>query len=203
MISSILLAAGESARMKGGNKLTKEINGVPIVKYAIKNILGSSVDELIIVLGHENEIIENIIEKNKKIKFIYNKNYKNGISTSIQIGIKNVSKKMEAFFISLGDMPDVNQNIYNKIIKTRYNYNKKLKANLKKEIFIPTFEGKKGNPILFSKHMVEKIMQIKDDNGAKELIELIELNKDKTLIVPLKSRGVTLDFNKQEDFISS
>ena len=100
-------------------------------------------------------------------------------------------------------MPDVNQNIYNKLIKTRYNYNKKLKANLKKEIFIPTFEGKKGNPILFSKHMVEKIMQIKDDNGAKELIELIELNKDKTLIVPLKSRGVTLDFNKQEDFISS
>jgi len=200
MISSILLAAGESARMKGGNKLTKEINGVPIVKYAIKNILGSSVDELIIVLGHENEIIENIIEKNKKIKFIYNKNYKNGISTSIQIGIKNVSKKMEAFFISLGDMPDVNQNIYNKIIKTRYNYNKKLKANLKKEIFIPTFEGKKGNPILFSKHMVGKIMQIKGDDVAKELIEL---NKDKTLIVPLKSRGVTLDFNKQEDFISS
>ena len=200
MISSILLAAGESERMKGENKLSKEINGVPIVKYAIKNILGSSVDELIIVLGHENEIIENIIEKNKKIKFIYNKNYKNGISTSIQIGIKNVSKKMEAFFISLGDMPDVNQNIYNKIIKTRYNYNKKLKANLKKEIFIPAFEGKKGNPILFSKHMVEKIMQIRGDNGANELIEL---NKDKSLIVPLKSRGVTLDFNKQEDFISS
>ena len=39
MISSILLAAGQSLRMKGENKLTKEINGVPLIKYAVKNIL--------------------------------------------------------------------------------------------------------------------------------------------------------------------
>ena len=43
-------------------------------------------------------------------------------------------------------------------------------------------------------------MQIKGDNGAKELIEL---NNDKTLYIPLKSRGITLDFDEQEDFISS
>ena len=200
MISSILLAAGQSLRMKGENKLTKEINGIPLIKYAVKNILGSAVDELIIVVGHEKEIIEKIIENKKKIRFIYNSNFADGISSSIKIGLENISKKSEAFFISLGDMPDVNQNIYNKIIKTRHNYNKKLKTNLKKEIFIPTFENEKGNPILFSKHMREKIMQIKGDNGARELIEL---NKDKTLNVPLKSRGVTLDFDEREDFISS
>ena len=200
MISSILLAAGQSLRMNGENKLTKEINGIPLIKYAVKNILGSAVDELIIVVGYEKEIIEKIIENKKKIRFIYNSNFTDGISSSIKIGLENISKKSEAFFISLGDMPDVNQNIYNKLIKTRYNYNKKLKTNLKKEIFIPTFENEKGNPILFSKHMREKIMQIKGDNGARELIEL---NKDKTLNVPLKSRGVTLDFDEQEDFISS
>ena len=200
MISSILLAAGQSLRMKGGNKLTKEINGIPLIKYAVKNILGSAVDELIIVVGHEKEVLEKIIEKNKKIRFIYNSNFADGISSSIKIGLENISKKSEAFFISLGDMPDVNQNIYNKLIKTRYNYNKKLKTNFKKEIFIPTFENEKGNPILFSKHMKEQIMQIKGDNGAKELIEL---NKNKTLNVPLKSRGITLDLDEQEDFISS
>ena len=200
MISSILLAAGQSLRMKGENKLTKEINGIPLIKYTVKNILGSAVDELIIVVGHEKEIIEKIIENKKKIRFIYNSNFADGISSSIKIGLENISKKSEAFFISLGDMPDVNQNIYNKLIKTRYNYNKKLKTNLKKEIFIPTFENEKGNPILFSKHMKEKIMQIKGYNGARELIEL---NKDKTLNVPLKSRGVTLDFDEREDFISS
>ena len=156
-----------------------------------------SEDEIIIVLGHEKEIIKNIIQKNKKIKFVYNKNYKNGISSSIQTGLRIISKKMEAFFICLGDMPDVNQNIYNKMIKTKLNYNKKLKPNFKKEIFIPTYEKKNGNPVLFTKHMKEKIMQISGDDGAKELIEIY---KSKALLIPVKNRGITLDFDIQEDF---
>jgi len=39
MISAILLAAGQSKRMDGENKLTKKINGIPLVKHSIKNIL--------------------------------------------------------------------------------------------------------------------------------------------------------------------
>ena len=58
MISAILLAAGESKRMKDENKLIKEINGLPLIKHAVKNILGSAIDELIIVLGHEKEVIK-------------------------------------------------------------------------------------------------------------------------------------------------
>ena len=50
MISSILLAAGQSKRMNGQNKLTKEINGIPLIKYSINNILESDINELIIVV---------------------------------------------------------------------------------------------------------------------------------------------------------
>ena len=196
-ISAILLAAGQSKRMNGENKLTKEIQGAPLIKHSVKSILASSIDELIVVLGHQKETIEKLIDKNKKIKFVYNKNYKNGISSSIQTGLRIISKKMEAFFICLGDMPDVNQNIYNKMIKTKLNYNKKLKPNFKKEIFIPTYEKKNGNPVLFTKHMKEKIMQISGDDGAKELIEIY---KSKALHIPVKNRGITLDFDIQEDF---
>ena len=197
MISAILLAAGQSKRMNGENKLTKEIQGAPLIKHSVKSILASSIDELIVVLGHQKETIEKLIDENKKIKFVYNKNYKNGISSSIQTGLRIISKKMEAFFICLGDMPDVNQNIYNKMIKTKLNYNKKLKPNFKKEIFIPTYEKKNGNPVLFTKHMKEKIMQISGDDGAKELIEIY---KSKALHIPVKNRGITLDFDIQEDF---
>ena len=199
MISSILLAAGESKRMENENKLVKEVNGISILKYAVKNILGSSIDELIIVLGHEKEIVENIIEKNKKIKFIYNKNYKNSVTSSMQAGLESISKKAEAFFICLGDMPNVNQNIYNKLIKTRYNYNRKLPPEKKKEIVIPTFEEKDGNPILFSKFMKDKIMNISGDFGAKKIIEM---NKEKILYVPVKNNGIILDFDTKNNFNS-
>ena len=35
--------------MKGENKLVREIDGIPIIKYAVKNILSSTVNEIIIV----------------------------------------------------------------------------------------------------------------------------------------------------------
>ena len=93
MISTILLAAGQSLRMKGENKLVKKIKGIPLIKYAVKNILASTVDEIIIVLGHEKDLIRNIIGLNRKIKFVYNKDFKKGISSSIKIGLKSISKK--------------------------------------------------------------------------------------------------------------
>ena len=58
MVSAILLAAGQSKRMNGENKLTKKIKGIPLIKYALNNILKSSVNEIVIVLGYQNKIIE-------------------------------------------------------------------------------------------------------------------------------------------------
>ena len=108
MISAILLAAGQSKRMNGENKLTKKIEGQPLIKHSIINILESSVDELIIVTGYQNEILEKIIDKNKKIKIVFNYQFKSGMSSSIKTGIKNLSENTKAFFICLGDMPMVN-----------------------------------------------------------------------------------------------
>jgi len=197
MISAIMLAGGQSSRMNGENKLIKEIEGIPLIKHSIKNILASGVDEVIIVLGFEKEIVEKCIEENKKIKCVYNKNYKTGIASSIKTGLINISKNSEAFFICLGDMPKVNQNVYNKMIKVRYKYNKKLKPQYKKEIFIPTYEGQKGNPILFSKFFKEKIMQINGDVGGKKILEL---NKNKILNILFNTNSVILDFDTQDSF---
>jgi len=158
MISAILLAAGQSKRMNGENKLIRKIRGVPLIKLSVKNILASSIDELIIVLGHQKEIIEKLIDKNEKIKFVFNKNFEKGMASSIKIGLNNLSQKTEAFFICLGDMPMVNNDTYNQLIKSRNN----------KEIIVPTHKGQQGNPILFSKSAKEKIMVIQGDVGAKK-----------------------------------
>ena len=197
MNSCILLAAGESKRMNGENKLIKEIEGIPLIKYSVKNILGSTVDELIIVTGYQKEIIENIIDKNKKIKFVYNKDFSNGIASSIIAGLCEISTKAKNFFISLADMPNVNQNIYNKLIKGKNSYNIKLKPENRKEIIIPTSDGKDGNPVLFSIFMKNDVMKISGDRGAKEIIEN---KKNKILRIPFEGDGVILDFDTQDNF---
>ena len=187
MISAILLAAGQSKRMNGQNKLIKEIQGIPLIKHSIKNILSSSIDELIIVLGHQKEIIEKIIDKEKKIKIVFNKNFKNGMASSIKVGLKHLSEKTDAFFICLGDMPLINSDIYNQIIKSRN----------QKEIIVPIFDNQQGNPVLFAKSLKEKIMTIEGDNGAKKILEQ---NKNKILNIEIKNQSILKDFNTLESF---
>ena len=188
MISAILLAAGQSKRMDGENKLTKEIQGTPLIKLSVKNIIASSIDELIIVLGHQKEIIEKLIDKNEKIKFVFNKNFEKGMASSIKIGLNNLSEKTEAFFICLGDMPMVNSNIYNQLINSRN----------QKNIIVPTYNGQQGNPVLFDKSMKEKIMAIQGDVGAKKILKL---NRDTILNVEVGNQSIRKDFNTKDDFI--
>ena len=187
MVSAILLAAGQSKRMNGENKLTKEIKSIPLIKLSVKNILASSINELIIVLGHQKEIIEKLIDKNEKIKFVFNKDFESGMASSIKVGLNNLSEKTEAFFICLGDMPMVSHDIYNQLIKSKDN----------KEIIVPTYKGQQGNPVLFDKSMKEKVLDIRGDVGAKKILEL---NEDKILNLEIKDKNISKGFDTLNDF---
>ena len=189
MISAILLAAGQSKRMGGENKLTKKIQDVPLIKLSVKNILASSVNELIIVLGHQREIIEKLIDKHEKIKFVSNKDFESGMASSIKTGLNHLSNNTEAFFICLGDMPMVNSDIYNQLIKSKN----------QKNIIVPTYNDQQGNPVLFDKSMREKVTDITGDAGAKKILEL---NKDKILNLEINDQSITKGFNTKGDFSS-
>jgi len=163
--------------------------GMLISQPKIKNILSSSVDELIVVLGYQKEVIEKIIDKNEKVKFVFNKNFESGIASSIKTGLNHLSEKTEAFFICLGDMPMVSHNIYNQLIKSKDN----------KEIIVPTYKGQQGNPVLFDKSMKEKVLDIRGDVGAKKILEL---NKDKISNLEINNQNISKSFNTQDDFSS-
>jgi len=190
MISAILLAAGQSRRMDGENKLIKKIDGIPLIKHSIKNILDSSVDELIIVLGYQKKTIEETIEDHNKIKFVFNANFDKGVSSSIKTGLSNLSNKTQAFFISLADMPYVNKDIYNELIELKKN-------NKEKEIFVPYYKEQQGNPILFSIKMKESFNKIYGDNGAKNL--LLD-NSKKVSRILVSDKSVVMDFDTEENF---
>ena len=187
MISAILLAAGQSKRMNGENKLAKEIQGIPLIKHSVKNILASSVNELVVILGHQKGIIEKLVDKNEKIKFIFNKDFESGMASSIKTGLDNLSEKSEAFFICLGDMPLIDKNIYNQIINSRKN----------NEIIVPTYKGQQGNPVLFSKSIKKKFMTIEGDVGGKKILQL---NKDKVFSFNTTNENIIKDFNTKENF---
>ena len=67
MIKAILLAAGQSKRLKGQNKLIKKFKSIPLINHVLGSLLKSKVNKIIIVIGYQKEKIKKIVKKNKKI----------------------------------------------------------------------------------------------------------------------------------------
>ena len=189
MISSILLAAGQSKRMKGENKLLKKYKKKYLINHILKSLIKSKVNKIIIVLGYENKKIKKIALKSKKIIFVFNSQYLKGISTSIKCGLKKISKKNIGFLITHADMPLVSKTILNALCSALKNKNK--------EIFIPVYKKRIGNPLAFKYSMIKSLKRIKGDRGAKKLIRS---NKSKIKLMKMKSKSILIDFDQLKDF---
>ena len=191
MITAILLAAGQSKRLFNQNKLIKNYKGKPLINHAVQSIIKSKIEKLIIVLGFEYLKVKKKINKNKKIKFVINRNYTRGISSSIKCGLKKISNKSDGFIIVQADMPEIGKNILNKLYK-------EIKTN-KKEIFVPIKNNKIGNPIGFKLSMINKLKKISGNRGAKFIIKR---NKSKIKYIRTKSLGIFKDIDLNKDFNS-
>ena len=192
MITAILLAAGRSKRIKGQNKLSKKFKGKPLINYILKSLIKSKVNRIIIVLGYENKKIKKISLKSKKITFAVNSNYLKGISTSVKCGLKKISKKNIGFLIVQADMPLVSKRTINALCSAV--------KNRDKEIFVPVYKRKIGNPLAFKYSMIKSLKKIKGDRGAKKLIRS---NKSKVQLVKMKSKSILIDFDQLKDFPSA
>ena len=190
MITAILLAAGQSKRIPKENKLIKKFKSKLLINHILSSLIKSSVNEIIIVLGFEHLKVKKELLKNKKIKLVINKNYKKGIATSIKVGLKKISKNNKGFSIVQGDMPKINKTLINKIILSINNSDK--------EIFLPKFKDKIGNPIGFKQSMIKKIKRIKGDIGAKNIIKK---NNNKIKFININSKSILINFNKKRDFL--
>ena len=190
MISAILLAAGQSKRMNGDNKLIKKYNKKYLINHIIGTLIKSKVDKIIVVLGFQSSKVRKITIKNKKINFVYNKNYKSGMASSIKTGLKRVSKKNIGFLIVQADMPLISKNIINSICYA-------IKNN-KKEIIAPAYKGKIGNPVGFKISIIKKLNKIRGDYGAKKMIQK---NKIKLALIKVRSKSILKNFNTQKDFL--
>jgi len=192
MISAILLAAGQSKRMQGQNKLLKKYKKKYLINHILNTLVKSKVKNIFLVLGFQNLKVRKIIIKSEKIKCIYNKKYKSGLSSSIQTGLKKISKKNIGFLIVHADMPLVSKRIINVLCSAVKNKNK--------EIFVPVYKKKFGNPLAFRYSMIKFLKKIKGDKGAKKIIKT---NKSKIKLIKVNSKSILIDFDQLQDFPSA
>ncbi len=186
-IAAVVLAAGQSTRMGGSNKLLAEIAHRPLVRIAAEEALASRAKPVIVVAGHQREQIEHALA-GLPVRLVHNPDFTQGLGTSLRAGIAAVPAEADGAIICLGDMPRVDAGLIDRLIAA-------FDPDRGALVVVPTFEGKRGNPVLWSRRFFPDLMTIEGDVGARHLID----HYDEAVIeVPVEGRAALVDVDTPE-----
>jgi molybdenum cofactor cytidylyltransferase len=161
-IACIILAAGQSRRMGRINKLLATIDGKPMVRWAAEAALASAAAPVFVVLGHEAAQVRAALA-DLKVTFVENPDYAQGIAGSVKRGIAALPAGIDGAVVCLGDMPRITARQIDRLIAA---YN----PVEGRALCIPTWRGKRGNPVLIGKRFFAEMQALTGDVGARPLI---------------------------------
>ena len=186
-IAIIVLAAGQSRRMGKDNKLVADVNGTAMVRHTLGNIAGVVPDEPIVVTGHEADMVTAALV-GLDLKIVHNPKFAAGLSTSLVTGLGALDDEVDGALVCLADMPRVSREDIKKLIAA-------FDPIENRAICVPTFRGKRGNPVLWGREFFDPMSRVSGDVGARHLIGA---HDDKVVEVEVDSDGVILDVDTPE-----
>ncbi|MBE0704918.1 MAG: NTP transferase domain-containing protein, partial [Afipia sp.] len=177
-VTAVILAAGRSTRMGGPNKLLAEIGGKPLVRIAVEQALASRAESVVVVTGHQHERVEQALQ-GLDVRFVHNPDYADGLATSLKTGINAVPASSGAAIVCLGDMPFVGSGLIDRLIEAYAPERDGL-------ITIPVADGRRGNPVLWSRKLFKELLALEGDIGARHVIQ-----KYAEMVVEIPATGVS------------
>ncbi len=192
-ITAIILAAGLSKRLRR-NKLLLPLGGEAVLRKTAKAVLASAVSEVILVTGHEEAKVKEAVS-GLNLRITHNPRYAEGQSTSMIAGIEAAHEAAEAYLFVLGDQPLLTPGIVNDMISL---YQTSRPDAL---LAVPAFEGRRGNPTLFSASLREELLRTSGDAGGRGIIRRLETESPGQIVfLELPNDDIFLDIDTEEDY---
>ncbi|NER18758.1 nucleotidyltransferase family protein [Spongiivirga citrea] len=193
-VTAITLTAGLSSRMQRC-KLNLPFAKHTIIQEVIQQLSDADVAEIIVVTGHYQSEIKELVQENAKIRLVHNPDYQKGMTTSIQCGVKATAGNTKGYMICLSDMPFIKTKSYNKILE-EFNKN----YNHQPLIVRPFYNEQPGNPTVFSHHFKNEILKLEFMQGAKPLLKKYT---DSVLAMDIQEDVVVKDIDTSLDYKNS
>ncbi len=172
----------------GVDKLSLPWGKETIFEHCFRTLLRSNIAELVVVLSRRNKGFKNLFRV-KKAKFVLNPYPEKGMSGSIRRGLKAIDPKSQGILIALGDQPFLKTRTINALIRTF--------TPKKGEIVLPSYDGRKGNPVLFDQCYRKELLSLEGDIGGRLILEKYPKN---VRVFQTKSKGVLLDIDTWKDY---
>lgn len=187
-VAGIVLAAGRSTRM-GRPKQLLPFRGRTVLECVVDNALASSLHRVVVVLGHEAENVMPLLG-HRRVTTVVNPLYGEGQSSSLKAGLGALTGETDAALFLLGDQPLVTPATIDLLIAAY--------ADSPSPIVIPTFEGQRGNPVLFSRETFPRIEALNGDCGARVLFQEYA---EEIHIVVVNTPAIHFDLDTEEDYL--
>ncbi len=188
MPAAIVLAAGRSRRMGGRNKLLMTIDGVPMVRHVVNALLSAGIMVIRVVTGHQAGAVRAALE-GCPVSFVDNSDHEAGLSTSLKAGLDALPASCGAALVCLGDMPAVNGAALRSLARA-------WQGSQTKAIIVPTWNGRRGNPVLWDSSFFQAMRRVTGDAGARHLIGEYG---DYVIEVAMDDGAVLVDIDTPED----
>ncbi|PZN96048.1 MAG: 4-diphosphocytidyl-2C-methyl-D-erythritol kinase [Alphaproteobacteria bacterium] len=156
-VGAIILAAGRSSRMGGEHKLLADWQGKPLVAHVADAIAAAGLPAPVVVLGARAAEVRAALG-DRPAHYVVAEDHAEGLSRSLRAGIAAVPPDWSAALVCLGDMPRVEPGLLAAL------------AAAPGDVALPVCDGKRGNPVRWSRRHFARLMTLEGDVGGKAVL---------------------------------
>jgi molybdenum cofactor cytidylyltransferase len=154
-LAILLLAAGEGSRLGGIPKALLKKNGKTLLQSFITSIQEIAPIEIVIVTGFYAQAVEEEIQSNTQsipIQIKRNSNPQLGQNSSVRLGLETLNSDYDTLLVALCDQPNIG------LVEIQALLHQYSQREAHQEIVLPIVNKQRGNPVLFSKKVIEAIL---------------------------------------------
>jgi CTP:molybdopterin cytidylyltransferase MocA len=183
----LILAAGQSSRMRGTDKLLEKIDGVALLRRQID--AASSVGDVFVALPNCDHPRAKLLDKTTA-QSIFVPDASDGMGVTLRNGV-NALPSCPAFMVLLADLVALETADLQTLIAARDTHPDHLIWRG------ATQAGKAGHPIIFDASLRPAFADLKGDTGGAPILKA---QKNQTFLVPLPDHRALLDLDTPEDW---
>jgi molybdenum cofactor cytidylyltransferase len=163
MITGVVLAAGTSSRLGGRTpKQLLELDDRPLVQHAVDTAAAAGLDEIVVVTGHEADVVEAALSLPANARAIRNPSFAEGMAGSLRAGLAAADRASEAAVILLADQPGVSADAIRDVV-TAF-------RRSESPFVLARYRDRSGHPIVIGRDAWPLLQELEGDVGAREVI---------------------------------
>ncbi|WP_170760188.1 nucleotidyltransferase family protein [Ruegeria lacuscaerulensis] len=187
-IPIILLAAGNSSRMGGKDKLLLPVDGQPLLRRSA--LIARIAAPVIVALPPSPHPRHDALE-GLDVHKIEVPDASEGMNASLRGALMHVPPGSPAAMILLADLPEITTADLESVLES-------VQTNPDKLIWRgATAAGKPGHPVVFDRSLFDRLSQLTGDAGAQAIVRAFS---DKVHLQPLPEQNALMDIDTPADW---